>query len=207
MGRLAFKAREGRQTALSGFDSHSLPPIQLFRCWLGMTVITVASRRPCCSAISPVPQHRGVGPTVPANQTVGILAGGGCPPIPRRRRIRLPLSRLPRRSRDSDTDARERRNRAYISSITFAKECPELDRTNSHHALGATHSARGSLSGGTTKETMGYVPGVCMVAECSRYTAAMYDCVLRFVNIRELCNQIRCVWVSPLLGAVPWVLI
>ena len=30
VGRLAFKAREGRQTALSGFDSHSLPPI-LFR--------------------------------------------------------------------------------------------------------------------------------------------------------------------------------
>ena len=27
VGRLAFKAREGRQTALSGFDSHSLPPI------------------------------------------------------------------------------------------------------------------------------------------------------------------------------------
>ena len=26
VGRLAFKAREGRQTALSGFDSHSLPP-------------------------------------------------------------------------------------------------------------------------------------------------------------------------------------
>jgi hypothetical protein len=27
VGRLAFKAREGRQTVLSGFDSHSLPPI------------------------------------------------------------------------------------------------------------------------------------------------------------------------------------
>lgn len=26
VGRLAFKAREGRQTVLSGFDSHSLPP-------------------------------------------------------------------------------------------------------------------------------------------------------------------------------------
>src|SRR5512147_2134420 len=31
VGRLAFKAREGRQTALSGFDSHSLPPT-LIRC-------------------------------------------------------------------------------------------------------------------------------------------------------------------------------
>jgi integrase/recombinase XerD len=31
VGRLAFKAREGRQTALSGFDSHSLPPVATAR--------------------------------------------------------------------------------------------------------------------------------------------------------------------------------
>ncbi len=31
VGRLAFKAREGRQTALSGFDSHSLPPFPVQR--------------------------------------------------------------------------------------------------------------------------------------------------------------------------------
>ena len=66
VGRLAFKAREGRQTALSGFDSHSLPPIRgylgQYRDRLGVLLTDVLirkakrlpSRPNCADPLSPL---------------------------------------------------------------------------------------------------------------------------------------------------------
>ncbi len=50
VGRLAFKAREGRQTVLSGFDSHSLPPFSLLVLYWGICA-TISLRLTCINAL------------------------------------------------------------------------------------------------------------------------------------------------------------